>query len=143
MGRSWRRRAVPRSGWRRTTREAASRKLVQDSASLPALVRPDSSAHADSVIIEASVLARLLGVRLLTLEGTVVLSPAQVQPFETPPASHGIHSYRSTPSPDESQVGSAASGQSLGLGLVEAGQLIAVSAETLSAVRARGSTGRS
>lgn len=32
------------------------------------------------MIVETAVLARLLGVKLLTLEGTVVLTPAQILP---------------------------------------------------------------
>lgn len=32
----------------------------------------------DGVLVEASVLARVLGVRLLTLEATVVLAPAEI-----------------------------------------------------------------
>jgi hypothetical protein len=38
---------------------------------------------ADGVLVEASVLARVLGMRLLTLHATVVLAPAQVT---APPA---------------------------------------------------------
>jgi hypothetical protein len=38
---------------------------------------PDSDL-ARGVVVEASLLARLLGLKLLTLEGTVVLSPARV-----------------------------------------------------------------
>ena len=86
MGKSWQRRGVPRSGWKRTAREATSQQLVQTTTSPPALVSPDSSSDTDAVIIEASVLARLLGVRLLTLEATVVLSPAQVRADHGAPA---------------------------------------------------------
>ena len=43
-------------------------------------VVPDSSKRlSDGVLIETSVLARLLGVKLLTLEGTVVVTPAQLR----------------------------------------------------------------
>jgi hypothetical protein len=140
MGRSWRRHAVPPSGWKRTALEAASRQLVQNAASPPALVRPDSSPGADAVILEASVLARLLGVRLLTLEGTIVLSPAQIQPFETPPEQHDTRPDRTTPSQGGSQAGWGTRTRSLGLGLAEAGQLIADSAATLRAVREPDST---
>jgi hypothetical protein len=42
-------------------------------------VTPASSRHlSDGLVIETSVLARLLGIKLLTLEGTVLVSPAQV-----------------------------------------------------------------
>ena len=33
----------------------------------------------DGVVVETSVLARLLGIKLLTVEGIIVLSPAQVR----------------------------------------------------------------
>jgi len=41
----------------------------------------------DGVLVEASILARVLGVRLLTLDATVVLAPADVgEPAAPPPA---------------------------------------------------------
>lgn len=46
----------------------------------PLTVVPDGHSRlSDGVIIETSVLARLLGIKLLTLEGTVLVSPAQLQ----------------------------------------------------------------
>lgn len=43
------------------------------------MVANGSSRLSDGVIIETSVLARLMGIKLLTLEGTVLVSPAQLQ----------------------------------------------------------------
>jgi hypothetical protein len=47
-------------------------------------VIPDSSKQlSDGVVIQASVLARLLGVKLLTVDATVLVSPAQLDQPET------------------------------------------------------------
>jgi hypothetical protein len=47
------------------------------------MVIPDSSKTlSDGLVIETAVVARLLGVKLLTLEGTVLASPAQLKAFE-------------------------------------------------------------
>ena len=46
----------------------------------PQRVVPDSSKRlSDGLLIETSVLARLFGFKLLTLEGTVVVTPAQLR----------------------------------------------------------------
>jgi hypothetical protein len=46
------------------------------------MVIPDSSKRlSDGLVIETAVVARLLGVKLLTLEGTVLASPAQLKEF--------------------------------------------------------------
>jgi hypothetical protein len=46
-------------------------------------VIPDSSKQlSDGVVIQASVLARLLGVKLLTVDATVLVSPAQLTEHE-------------------------------------------------------------
>lgn len=80
MSRSLKRLRTRRSGWRRTATEAASRRIVGPEPTLPRAVIADSNSRlSDGVIIETSVLARLLGVKLLTLEGTVLVSPAQVR----------------------------------------------------------------
>ncbi len=48
---------------------------------------PDSSKRlSDGLVIEACVLARLLGIKLLTLEGTVLVSPAQLRELSVPPS---------------------------------------------------------
>ena len=47
------------------------------------LVIPDSSKQlSDGVVVQASVLARLLGVKLLTVDATVLVSPAQLTEHE-------------------------------------------------------------
>ncbi len=46
-------------------------------------VIPDSSKQlSDGVVVQASVLARLLGVKLLTVDATVLVSPAQLTEHE-------------------------------------------------------------
>jgi hypothetical protein len=48
------------------------------------MVIPDGSKRlSDGLVIETAVVARLLGVKLLTLEGTVLASPAQLKELET------------------------------------------------------------
>lgn len=85
------------------------------------MVIPDSSKRlSDGLVIETAVVARLLGVKLLTLEGTVLASPAQLKEFEarapsvspagarpaassqvTPPAQRRAPTALSAPSPSE------------------------------------------
>jgi hypothetical protein len=133
MARLWRRHGVPRSGWRRTAQEAASRRLLNSAAGPTADLAPDPSEPGDAVIIETAVLARLLGVKLLTLEGTVVLSPASAhmsasrQPaLDGRTAGRGAVPLARTP---EARAASAAG--SLGGGLADARRLLADSAATL------------
>lgn len=46
---------------------------------------PDSSKRlSDGLVIETSVLARLFGFKLLTLQGTVLVSPAQLRELSMP-----------------------------------------------------------
>lgn len=79
-------------------------------------------------------LARLLGVKLLTLEGTVVLSPAQVQAYESARAPATSVAARAT-APRAANQPAHAKQPLVGRGLAEAGQLIADSAATLKSVR--------
>lgn len=61
---------------------AASRRVVLAPTGAPALVAPDESvALSDGAIVETSILARLLGIKLLTIEGTVILFPAKPRGF--------------------------------------------------------------
>lgn len=79
MSRSSRRLRKRHSGWRRTAAEAASRRIEGPTPAPPrTVVASGSSRLSDGLVIETSVLARLLGVKLLTLEGTVLVSPAQL-----------------------------------------------------------------
>ena len=141
MGRSWRRHAVRHSGWTRTAREAASPALVQSTTS-PVLVTPEPSGNdADAIVIEANVLARLLGVKLLTLEGSVLLSRAQVQALvDERPASNGyakkmhtanVATERSAVSHPHETVNHP---NEFGPGLAEAARLIAANASTIDAI---------
>ena len=59
---------------------AASRRIDRPVPMGRQTVVPDSSKRlSDGLLIETTVLARLLGVRLLTLEGTVAVTPAQLR----------------------------------------------------------------
>ena len=103
-------------------------------------VVPDSSKRlSDGVLIETSVLARLLGVRLLTLEGTVVVTPAQlrdlsqVQSVATEPtASRRTYDALATPRRTQTHASTAArSNEKVGLRLEEAMLLLNESADDL------------
>jgi hypothetical protein len=54
-------------------------RAVRTTASAALTAVPDRRRHlADGILVEASILARLLGLRLLTIHATVVLAPADV-----------------------------------------------------------------
>jgi hypothetical protein len=90
----------------------------------------------DGVLVQASILARLLGIRLLRLDATVVLVPADVPtPSSAPPASPARTSARS------SGVPPARSG-AIGRGLAEAVRSINAGAATLLEARRNGSSSR-
>lgn len=64
---------------------AAGRRIGAPALVPPQTLVPDSSRRlSDGLVIETSVLARLLGVKLLTLEGTVLVSPAQIHELGDP-----------------------------------------------------------
>ncbi len=84
---------------------AASRRIDRPVPMRLQTVVPDSSKRlSDGLLIETTVLARLLGVRLLTLEGTVVVTPAQLrdlsqaQPVITDPTA-SPRTYDAMPTP--------------------------------------------
>lgn len=77
MRRSLLGRARRRSGWRRTATVAADRLVVPDPVRPTAQLTP-AETGSDGLAVETHILARLLGVKLLTLEGVVLVSPAQV-----------------------------------------------------------------
>jgi len=77
MRRSLLRRAKRQSGWRRTATVAADRLVVPDPVRPTAQLVP-AETGSDGFAVETHVLARLLGIKLLTLEGVVLVSPAQV-----------------------------------------------------------------
>lgn len=84
MRRSSKRPSERRNG-SRTTATAGS---LETSARGVAVASPNSTL-ANGVVVEANVLARLLGMRLLRLEAHLVLTPAEVIPVNdpAPPAS--------------------------------------------------------
>jgi hypothetical protein len=102
-------------------------------------VVPDSSKQlSDGVLIETSVLARLLGVKLLTLEGTVVVTPAQlrdlgqVQSVTEPTASPRTYDALATPRRTQTHASTAArSKEKVGSRLEEAMLLLDESADDL------------
>jgi hypothetical protein len=79
MRRSWLRRSGRPRDWTRTARAAADRHIATDQpAQLRAqLGRTDNLSG--GFALETSVLARLLGIKLLTLEGVVFVLPAEIR----------------------------------------------------------------
>jgi hypothetical protein len=77
MRRSLLRRARRQSGWRHTVTVAADPLVVPEPQTGSAQVAPAETAS-DGFAVETHVLARLLGIKLLTLEGVVLVSPARV-----------------------------------------------------------------
>ncbi len=79
MSKLWRRRRRRPKGWTRTATAASDRQIVVKHPG-PLGARLARTDHlSGGFAVEASVLARLLGVRLLTLEGVVFVSPAEIQ----------------------------------------------------------------
>ncbi len=69
-----------RSGWSRTAAAAASLVIRAPALSSRGSVIPDSSKRlSEGVVVQTSLLARVLGMKLLTVEGTVLVSPARLQ----------------------------------------------------------------
>ena len=95
------------------------------------------SGLSDGIVVEASVLARLLGIKLLTLEGTVVLSPAELREI----GANGGHPIRTAsisahPSDGRASLASEAEidsddGHGIGTRLASAEQIVASCSETL------------
>ena len=98
---------------------------------------PDRRRHpSDGLVAKASIVARLLRIRLLTLEATVVIAPADVT--APSPASPGVAARRpSTPSPRALPARSAASGRR---GLAEALRTIDETTAILDQVRRNASS---
>jgi hypothetical protein len=87
----------------------------------------------DGVLVEASILARLLGLRLLTLDVTLVLVPAEVSAPAPPSAARGQHAggspRRHSPPPARTVTGG---------GLADAVRSINEGAELLAEARRNG-----
>jgi hypothetical protein len=80
MSRLSRRLRPRRNGWKATATAADGRRVLDPIPSRRQMVVPDSSKRlSDGLVIETAVVARLLGVKLLTLEGTVLASPAHLK----------------------------------------------------------------
>jgi hypothetical protein len=75
------------------------------------LVIPDSSKNlSDGVVIQASVLGRLLGVKLLTLDATVLVSPAHLE-SETKQPTGPVVASRPHPEHDALKSGARSAGK--------------------------------
>lgn len=94
---------------------------------------PDGTKRlSDGVIVEASVLARVFGIRLLTLHADVVIAPA-----ETVAAPHRQYGHDgSTAPPLEARSLPSAPSRAVGGGLADAVRLIDEGAASLAATRA-------
>jgi hypothetical protein len=73
-------RRARRTGWRGTGRRGAWPRGSSGSPLVTALAPDADSRLADGVVVETRLLARLLGIRLLRVEGVVTLAPARLEP---------------------------------------------------------------
>jgi hypothetical protein len=101
---------------------------VAVAAAPPAALAPSPDSQlSEGVLVETSLLARLLGIRLLTVEGTVLLSPARLREGEalvsTPPVAPTAPRTRRLAPPARSAA--------LGSRLAAAERLIADCGDTL------------
>ena len=109
--------------------------MVRATAPVALAATPDRRRSlADGVLVEASVRARLLGLRILRLDGTVVLAPADVTGFP-----HGARAAPAPPSPRPAKIGATTRAAPTGRRLTEAVQSINEGAELLEQTRRDGS----
>jgi hypothetical protein len=95
----------------------------------PATLQPDAEGSlADGVVVETRLVARLLGLRLLRVDGVVLLAPGRVRPPELP-----VHAPDSADPVHRQNYDGARPGERLAL----AGQLIASTASRLERTRRR------
>jgi hypothetical protein len=101
---------------------------------------PDGSKHlSDGVVVETHLLARLLGVRLLRVEGTILMAPGHLV------SDPGVgHSAAAAPTyvTGRASRNRMAAGARAGDGLAEAARLLESSDASLQSCRARQVTGR-
>ena len=97
MSRFGGRRRRRRHAWKTTAGRAAQQTLATTTADPPVAVPDGNKDLSGGVLIETSVLARLLGVKLLTLEGTVIVSPADIRPLDIHPQPRYESAVGSTP----------------------------------------------
>jgi hypothetical protein len=94
--------------------------------------RPDSSRRpSDGVVAEASIVARLLRLRLLTLDATVVVSPAVV----TEPSQQARPATRPARDVRAPLHGASPTAAPIGRRLAQAARIVDESAATLAATR--------
>lgn len=75
-------RARRRSTSRRTAPTARSRP-GSNGAAWPATLEPSTSSHlSDGVVVQTHLVARLLGMRILRVDGVVHLAPARLEPTD-------------------------------------------------------------
>ena len=112
----------------------AARRAVRATAPLVSMATPDRRRRlSEGVLVEARIRARLLGIRLLTIDATVVLAPAAPAAVTAP--SLAAHERASVRFSGMSRNRSAATGHRL----AEAVQSINEGMELLAATRRDGS----
>ncbi|MDW5594134.1 hypothetical protein VSS74_07300 [Conexibacter stalactiti] len=90
----------------------------------------------EGVALKASVIARLLGIRLLTLDATVLVAPAEIAAATTVPPPSRSSPLPALPSPSPSpSPRTAARSRPVGDGLREAERCIEEGAASLAAAR--------
>lgn len=71
---------------RRTARRGAWRRASPSSLTTGTALAPDGDGHlSEGVLVETHLLARLLGVRLLRVDGVVTVAPAHIAPSPVDP----------------------------------------------------------
>jgi hypothetical protein len=142
----WRRRPR-RGGWRRTATAADSHPIAVRAVPHRVVESVGDSRLSEGAVVEASVLARVLGIKLLTLEGTVVLTPAEVRdvepvaesrPARRPTVGNDVAASRlravEIPAGAGTAAGSAAAGRGIGARLATAERLLADCSKTIGAL---------
>jgi len=97
-----------RDGSRRTAR-AGRLPRTSITATTPALLPHESSQLSDGVVVETELIARLLGLRLLRVDGIVLMSPAHL----VRPMAAASRDGPTVPSRARAEVGSGPNGQLL------------------------------
>jgi len=103
------------NGWSATVTAADGHNLVTPKGIGQQIVPEGGHQIGEGAIIEASVLARVLGMKLLTLEGTVLLSPARLHdPTASIDRANTIRELDPTEAPHASRPNQVAVGSRLG-----------------------------
>ena len=120
MSRFGRRRARQRAGWRSTASGGRSRHGRTVALPLATMEPDEESRLSDGVLVETALVARVLGLRLLRVDGTVLLAPARLH--ERPV--HAASTVVTSPPTDGPFV-------EPGLRLVEARRLLRINGDRL------------